>query len=290
MKRTDIYQSVTDTIIEALEQGLSTDFELPWHGCSIVPQNARTGNYYHGINVPLLWAHQMKSAYSSGTWATYKQWQDMGAQVKKGEKGRQIVFWKSIEVEPTQDNEQREQIMFAKYSTVFNADQVEGYILPQDDFETNDIQAISAADDLIDASGADIRFDERRAYYSVTDDYINLPSPQFFKDTCGSTATQNYYSTAFHELVHWTGAEKRLNRDQKHKFASKDYAFEELVAELGAAMLCASTGVESSPRDDHAIYIQNWLKALKDDKKFIFSASSQAQKAADYLFSFTNQD
>ena len=122
------------------------------------------------------------------------------------------------------------------------------------------------------------------------DDYINLPSPEFFKDTCGSTTTQNYYSTAFHELVHWTGAEKRLNREQKHKFASKDYAFEELVAELGAAMLCASTGVESSPREDHAIYIQNWLKALKDDKKFIFSASSQAQKAADYLFSFTNQD
>lgn len=106
-----------------------------------------------------------------------------------------------------------------------------------------------------------------------------------FKDTTTSTATENYYSTLFHELTHWTGAKHRLDRLNNEKFGGKDYAFEELVAELGAAMCCASTGVTSSPREDHARYIQNWLHALKSDKRFIFAAASQAQKAVDFLFS-----
>ena len=288
--KTDIYQTVTKTIIEALENGLKGKLEMPWHGVSVLPQNAKTENNYNGINVPLLWAYQIKKEYQSGIWATYKQWQDLGAQVKKGEKGAPIVFWKALDIEPSDDNEEAQIRMFAKHSTVFNVAQVEGYEAAKMEFEPNDIQAIAAADHLLDSSSIKIRYVENSAYYSVVGDYINLPRPEFFKDTNGSTATENFYSTAFHECVHATGAKHRLNRGMKHKYASKNYAFEELIAELGAAMLCSSTGVIAVPREDHALYIQNWLKALKDDKKFIFAASSHAQKAADYLHSFTKED
>ena len=116
-----------------------------------------------------------------------------------------------------------------------------------------------------------------------------MPSREMFRDTTASTATENYYSVLFHELTHWTGAKHRLDRLNDNKFGGKDYAFEELVAELGAAMCCASTGVTSSPREDHARYIKNWLAALKSDKRFIFSAASQAQKAVDFLFSEKQQ-
>ena len=281
--KTDIYQKVTDQIIAAIENGLEGNFELPWHHISAVPQNARTGNFYNGVNVPLLWVNQIHSQYVSGQWATYKQWAELGAQVKKGEKGAPVVFWKAIDIEPEEDNEEAETRMFARWSTVFNADQVEGYDVQS--FEPSDIQAIGAADAVIDASGADIRHEGQRAFYSVSGDYISVPCPKYFKATCDSSATENYYSTIFHELVHWTGSESRLDRQKNNKFGGEDYAFEELIAELGAAMVCAKTGVATAPRQDHAHYIKNWLEALKSDKRFIFSASSQAQKAADFLFS-----
>lgn len=286
--QSDIYQSVTDAIIEAIEKGPAGKFELPWHGCAAIPQNARTGNLYHGVNVPLLWVHQIKSGYACGTWATYRQWQEMGAQVRKGEKGVQIVFWKAIEVAPGADNEEPETRMFARYSTVFNAAQVEGFEAPAQ--EPCNIAAIAAADALIDASGADIRHVESQAYYHIKEDFINLPSPALFRETKGGSATENYYSTLFHELIHWSGAPQRLNRARHERFGDETYAFEELIAELGAAMCCASTDVAAAPREDHAHYIRNWLGALKSDKRFIFAASSQAQKAVDYLFSLQEQE
>jgi len=283
----DIYQNVTDHIVAAIEKGLEGRFELPWHGLSALPQNARSGKFYNGVNVPLLWVHQIKNGYQSGIWATYKQWAELGAHVRKGEKGSQIVFWKSVEVEPSEDNQEPETRIFARYSAVFNADQVDGFILSPDEQGDIKIESIAAADAVIDATGADIRHVEPRAFYNLIGDYINLPSPESFKETKGSSATENYYSVLFHELTHWSGASHRLDRLQHSKFGDKNYAFEELVAELGSAFLCARTGVESSPREDHAKYIRNWLAALKNDKKFIFSASSQAQKAVDYLVGFT---
>ena len=284
MNKNDVYQDVTNRIIDALENGLNGKFELPWHGVTQLPENALTEKRYKGVNVPLLWAYQMSEGYQSGIWATYKQWQERGAQVKKGEKSAQIVFWKMLQQEPSQDNEEQSQRVFARWSRVFNADQVEGFELDAD-FNPSDIASIGAADALIDASGADIRHGEIKAYYSPSGDFINMPSPERFKDTADSTATENYYSTLLHELTHWTGAKHRLDRFPSDKFDKSEYAFEELVAELGAAMACASTGVEALPREDHAQYIACWLKALKDDKKFIFSAASHAQKAVDFLYS-----
>jgi len=237
MAKQDIYQSVTNAIITAIENGQTGDkFVLPWNRCSALPQNARTEKQYRGVNVPLLWAWQIERNYQSGIWATYRQWQDMGAQVKKGAKGVQIVFWKTVTSEPSADNQEGETRMFARWSTVFNADQVDNFNIEKPDFEPCEIQSIAMADALIDSTGADIRHGEANAYYNAGQDYINLPCPEEFKETKTSTATQNYYSTAFHELTHWTGAKHRLDREAHKKYGDNIYAFEELIAELGSAM------------------------------------------------------
>lgn len=285
--RADIYQTVTDTIIAAIENGLDGKFEMPWHRVNRIPENAKTGNCYQGINVPLLWVYQIKNEYRLPVWATYKQWAEMGAQVKRGEKGAPVVFYKTFEIEAEDEQDDPQTRIFARHSIVFNAAQVGGYESTASAEAPSPalIDDIESADRLVQESGADIRHGGDQAYYLPAHDYIMMPAGEKFRDTTTSTATENYYSTLFHELTHWTGAKHRLDRLCQDKFGSQDYAFEELVAELGAAMCCASTGVTSSTREDHARYIENWIHALKSDKRFIFAASSQAQKAVDFLFS-----
>lgn len=285
--RADIYQTVTDTIIEAIENGISGKIEMPWHQINRIPENARTGNSYQGINIPLLWVYQIKKNYALPVWGTYKQWAELGAQVKRGEKGAPVVFYKQFEVEGDNGEEDPQKRIFARHSIVFNAEQVEGFDIAAalEAPAPALIENIAAADMLVNETGAIIRHEGGQAFYMPSMDYIAMPPREMFRDTADSTATENYYSTLFHELTHWTGAKHRLDRLNNDKFGGKDYAFEELVAELGAAMCCASTGVTSSPREDHARYINNWLKALKSDKRFIFAAASQAQKAVDFLFS-----
>ena len=285
--RADIYQTVTNTIIKAIENGISGKLEMPWHQIKGIPENAKTGSCYQGINVPLLWIYQIKKNYALPVWATYKQWAELGAQVKRGEKGTPIIFYKTFEVESENGEDDPQTKAFARHSIVFNAEQVEGYDIAAAIKAPSPalIENIAAADRLVNETGANIRHEGGQAFYVPSMDYIAIPPREMFKDTASSTATENYYSTLFHELTHWTGAKHRLDRLSNDKFGGEDYAFEELVAELGAAMCCASTGVTSSPRDDHARYIQNWLKALKSDKRFIFAAASQAQKAVDFLFS-----
>ena len=283
----DIYQTVTETIIEAIESGISGKVEMPWHQINRIPENAKTGNSYQGINIPLLWVYQIKKNYALPAWGTYKQWTELGAQVKRGEKGAPVVFYKQFEVESDNGEEDPQTRIFARHSIVFNAQQVEGYDIAAalEAPAPALIENIAAADRLVNETRANIRHEGGQAFYMPSMDYIAMPPREMFRDTPSSTATENYYSVLFHELTHWTGAKHRLDRLNNDKFGGKDYAFEELVAELGAAMFCASTGVTSSPREDHARYINNWLKALKSDKRFIFSAASQAQKAVDFLFS-----
>lgn len=281
----DIYQTVTDAIIAAIESGQTKDkFVMPWEGLHSLPMNACTGKSYRGINIPMLWAHQMEKGYQSGYWGTYKQWLEIGAQVRKGEKGTCIVFWKVLDIEPEDDNEEAESRMFARWSTVFNADQVEGFDIPTEKRE-GAAQLMETAEGFIAATGATIETGGNSAYYHPAKDAITLPERDIFHDTPTSTATEAYYSTVLHELTHWTGAPQRLDRKRGKKYGDAEYAFEELIAELGAAMLCAMLGITSSTRADHAHYIDGWLKALKNDKRFIFSAASQAQKATDFLFS-----
>lgn len=212
MSNQDIYQTVTNAIIEAIESGESTDkFEMPWSGFSSIPVNAQTKNTYRGVNIPILWASQLQAGFESGNWGTYKQWQERGAQVKKGATGTRIVFWKEIEIEPEGDNEEAESHMFARWSVVFNADQVEGFTIPVE-AATGEAAIISAAEEFLAGTGADIRKGGARAYYDRREDYISLPDMSLFHDTKTSTATEAYYSTACHELVHFSGAPHRLDR------------------------------------------------------------------------------
>ena len=282
-EKPDMYESVTNAIIQAIEEGQTADkFQMPWTGTLTMPTNAITKKTYRGINIPVLWMYQEICELTTSTWGTYKQWQELGAQVKKGSKGTRIVFWKILKGK--EKDKEADPVVFAKSSTVFNADQVEGYEIPE--IKTvGTAEQIENVDKFVNDTKAVIKENKERAYYNPSKDVIGMPLATLFYDTQTSNATEAYYSTLLHELTHWTGAKHRLNRLETTNKKKEEYAFEELIAELGAAMLCAMLGVTSSTRADHAQYIDSWLKALKNDQKLIFSAASKAQKAVDYLHS-----
>ena len=279
-ERADVYQKVTDQIISAIEQGVDA-WQMPWHRSATTPTNALTGKAYRGVNVLSLWTTAASSNYRSGIWATYAQWNQLGAQVRKGEKAAFIMFWKfpnrAEEAEEGEEDDNRRGPIARGYN-VFNADQVDGYSLPNIPV-LPPTERIESADRFFAALNADVRHGGARAYYSKTEDFIQLPPFDVFKEAAA------YYATFAHESIHWTGAPHRLNRDLKGRFGDESYAAEELVAELGAAFLCADLNVENRPRPDHAAYVQNWLKVLRNDKRAIFTAASKAQAAADWLHS-----
>ena len=222
--------------------------------------------------------------YGSNEWATFNQWKERGVKVRKGEKAAPVVFFKPIEVEPDPDNENDAGLRYvAKGYSVFNAEQVEGYEAPAIE-QPNLVERIEKADQFIEQTGAEIVYEGTRAFYSPDNDQITMPKPAYFRDTEGSTATENFYAVQLHELIHWTGAQKRLNRlIPVKRFGDNVYAMEELVADLGAAMLCADLGIRNEPRPDHASYLQHWLDVLKQDKRAIFFAAAAAHKASEYL-------
>jgi len=276
----DVYARVTSALVEAIEKGAG-EWQMPWSkaGQSIArPKNAVKGNHYHGINTLMLWATASNAGYESGEWATFKQWQERGASVRKGEKGTLVVYYS--ELEKQDDDGKPYKVFYAKPSYAFNAAQVEGYEpeRPQglgfDPFER--------AENVMRSSGADIREDGAGAYYNPAGDYVNLPIRERFLGE-QDKAREAFYGVAFHELVHWTGAKSRLDRDLSGKFKTQAYAMEELVAEIGAALLCADVGLSATPRNGHAQYLAHWLQVLKSDNRAIFTAASQAEKAAQFL-------
>ena len=282
----DIYDRVTAKIIADLEQGVRP-WRKPWSAGELAGRVAlplrQTGAPYRGINTLLLWAAAVEAGYQSPTWMTLKQANRLGGKVRKGERGAQIVYFDRLtRTETGADGAEAEiTVPFAKAYTVFNTEQIEGLAperrLPaaaQDpDFAPNE-----AAERFFDALGAEISHGGGRAYYAEGPDQIRLPPKASFEDAEG------YYATLAHEIVHWTKHKSRLGRDLGRKrWGDQGYAAEELVAELGAAFLCAELGVSPEPREAHASYIESWLEALKSDKRFIFRAASLAQKAVDYL-------
>lgn len=285
--KADIYETITNQIIEAIERG-APDLEMPWNQSAgaFAPVNASTGKPYRGVNVLALWAAASKKGYATGEWATYKQWSDMGAQVRKDEKSSHIVFWSTYEKngpggesDADANDAEKETGMFAKAYFVFNADQVDGYtpkaaavIDPAGPGER-----IPECDAFFSNLGMNLKHGGEQAYFSPTGDYVQMPPFEVFK------SVEGYYSTLAHEATHWTGHKPRLDRDMTGRFGNAKYAMEELVAELGAAFTMSNIGFGSQMREDHASYIQTWLKALKDDKKAIFTASSKAQQAADFM-------
>ena len=283
----DIHQQVTDSIIAAIEAGAG-EWQMPWHrkgeGLNR-PVNIASGKLYRGINVVALWAAAEAKGFGSGTWGSYRQWQEKGAQVRKGEKSAFIVFYKELEFE-SRDEETGETTaetrLFARASCVFNADQVEGYESATPEAR-DPVQACEQAEGFIAATNAEIRYGGTRAYYCPSSDHIQMPDKRRFQGSATSTATEAYYGTLLHELTHHSGAPQRCNRTFGTRFGDQAYAMEELVAELGAAFLCADLSITSTPRPDHAAYIDHWLKILKADKKAIFTAASKAAQATDYL-------
>ena len=264
----DIYQTVTDRIIAALEQG-TAPWLKPWADgkCGTMgPYNAASGRPYNGINWLVL---------GSGGWLTFKQAKELGGSVRKGEKGTQIVFWSFPKIKDAETGEEKV-VPFAKGYTVFAVEQCDGIDAaklkapaPITAGQTN-INVIAAQ------AGAQVRHGGSRAYYSPSTDHVQMPSLDAFE------SADAYAGTLAHELVHWTGHQSRCDRQFGKRFGDDAYAFEELVAEIGSAFVCAQTGIALEGLQ-HDSYVASWLKVLKGDKRAIFTASSQAKKAAEFL-------
>lgn len=281
--RLDVYRTVTDSIIAAIEAGAG-EFIMPWHGDGVAiakPQNALTQMEYHGVNVLALWAQAYVNGYRSGFWASYKQWQNVGAQVVKGAQGSTIVFFKRIDDEPA-EGEQPTVRLVARASRVFNADQVAGWQPPAPPRLYGDAEPLESVETFITATKAEVYRAGSIACYRIAEDYIEMPDLCRFTGSPTISATEAYSATLLHELVHWAGARHRLARFGDG-LSKEELAAEELVAELGAAFLCADLGVSNQPRPDHAAYVAHWLQLLKNDARAIFTASRLANQAATFL-------
>jgi antirestriction protein ArdC len=284
----DVYTHVTDRILAALEQG-ARPWMQPWNAAHAAGKISRplrhSGTPYQGVNVLLLWMDATAKGYTAPIWMTYNQARELGGQVRKGEHGARVVFANTLKRtetnEETGEDEERE-IPFLKGYTVFNVEQIDD--LPAS-YHAQAIPPIlspaernARMEAFFTATHADIRYGGNRAFYAIGPDTIQMPPFEFFKDP------ESYYATLAHECTHWTRHPSRLNRDLGRKqWGDAGYAMEELVAEIGSAFLCAELDLTPEIREDHAAYIENWLKVLKSDKHAIFTAASYAQKAADFL-------
>lgn len=268
-----IYEKITDQIIAKLESG-TIPWQKPWAGGGR-PKNIVSKKQYRGINVFLLGCSRFNSPY----WMTYKQAQEKGGQVRKGEKGQTVIFWKFLEKKEDGD-EKSKSIPMLKTYTVFNLEQIDGITAQDENIKPLDFHPIRECEKIVHSykEKPEIKHNEPRAYYQPSGDFVNMPKAELFK------TEEEYYSTLFHELAHSTGHESRLDRNIGNShFGSKDYSKEELVAEMSAAMLCGLAGIENTTIDNSAAYIASWLKVLKSDKKILVQAGGQAQKACDMI-------
>ncbi len=285
--RQDIYTRVTERIVADLEHGVRP-WVKPWnaeHAAGKITRPLRhNGTPYSGINVLMLWSSAVAAGFAAPFWMTYRQSMELGAHVRKGEKGSLVVYANSLtrtETDEATGEDTEREIHFMKGYTVFNVEQIEGlpahyYAKPEPRFSP--IERIEHAETFFRNTKADIRHGGTRAYYAQEPDYIRMPPFEAF-DTA-----ESYYATLAHECTHFTKHPSRLARDFGRKtWGDEGYAEEELVAELGAAFLCADLELSLTPREDHAAYVAHWLTVLKNDKRAIFRAAAHAQRAADFL-------
>ncbi|MGH6777884.1 MAG: ArdC family protein [Bradyrhizobium sp.] len=280
MKR-DLYSEVSARIVAELEAGASP-WVKPWSASAgaNTPCNAVTNRPYSGSNVVLLWMAQA-AGYRTPRYLTFKQALELGGHVRKGERGTKVYFVKQLQVRDkgADDDIAKRIVPILREYTVFNVEQCENLpqriVAPSAVKPRNPEARDDIADEFLRSTGADIREGFGEAYYRPGDDTISLPLFEAFKNAA------HFYSTAFHELGHWSGHKSRLARDLRHRFGERAYAAEELVAELCSAFLCAEFSIDSDLR--HAGYIQNWIGLLKADTRAFFTACSKAQAAADYL-------
>jgi antirestriction protein ArdC len=271
--QSNIYQMINKRIIDLLEKD-----EIPWRKpwVSGDPVNFITRKPYRGINPFIL----ISSGFSCPYWVSFKQAKGKGGRIKKGEKGFPVVFWKWIEILDHESESGKKNVPFLRYYTVFNLEQTDGIEIPKT--QTRDFNPITKAEKVIREmlNAPLIKYNEPRAYYRPSEDLVNMPKQNLFR------SDEEYYSTLFHELTHSTGHECRLNRNEISSvshFGSHDYSKEELVAEMGSAFLCGYCGIEPAVIENQAAYIQNWLKRLRNNKKWLILAASKAQRAADLI-------
>jgi antirestriction protein ArdC len=278
----DIYQAVTDRILEALDKGT-----VPWRHPIIKsgggwPKNFDSGRAYRGVNVFLLAMTAWAKGYGSSYWLTYKQAEANGGNIKKGEKASMVVFWKQWETEDKETGTKK-RLPVLRYFNVFNVEQCDG--LKQPDAPPAPEVPFVPIDECTRiiseyANSPTIEHGGNSAYYQPAQDRVQLPTPDRF------LSREFYYATAFHELAHSTGHKSRLDRGfdtNPAPFGSPDYSKEELVAEMGSAFLCASAGISPPTIDQAAAYIDGWWKKLKDDKKLVIAAAGAGQRAADWI-------
>ena len=243
-ERFDVHQAITNQIIAAIDAGTGK-LQMPWHrsGANIMrPVNVASGNAYRGVNTVALWAAADAFGYDHGLWGTYRQWQDRGAQVRKGEKSSLIVFYREFDLDDADhdqpaDDDRRRRCM-ARASRVFNIAQVDGYVIDEPTTDDNRVDPIADAEAFVASTGARIVEGGDRAFYNIREDAITMPDRFRFIDTTSGTATEAWYATLLHELTHWTGASHRLDRTFGERFGDDAYAMEELVALSGQSAPC----------------------------------------------------
>ncbi|KAB0677550.1 ArdC family protein [Aureimonas leprariae] len=304
-----VYSAVTATILQQLETADPATFVCPWHrpGGAGLPTNALTRQPYRGINILSLWCGARRSAYADDRWATYRQWAALGAQVRRGEKGTSVIFYRdrnpssdaitpgssagnqpgrgqdasaAADADKTNDTAR----FVARASTVFNIAQVDGFTPNDPAPPPAELDPTPRFDSFVAATGAAVCFDSDHAAYLPSADLIRMPPRQLF------LAADGYAATLAHELIHWTGARHRLDRDLSIRFGSRAYAAEELIAELGSAFVLASLQLAATPHPNHAAYMASWLPLLRADPRALVTAAAQASRAADWLTTMATTD
>jgi len=260
-EKQSIYDRVTATILQQIEASPG-DPVMPWHrpaGSALhIPRNATTNSAYRGINILMLWIAADMKQYPMGLWASYKQWAGVGAQVRKGEKAAQVVFYRQFDVEPTAEDDDGKRRLL-RTSSVFNAAQVDGFDPPTlNASDHGPVRRSAEFDRFVAATGARINHIGHSAFYSLASDEITMPEEACFVGTPTMDRDLGYMSVLAHELGHYSGAKHRLDRQLGNRFGTHAHAAEEIVAELTAAFVCAELGLVSEPRADHAQYISHY--------------------------------
>ena len=299
------FNQIASTIIEQMQNGVES-WKMPWHTGIPEAWNPVTGNFYSGKNLMILWDVCQKKEYNHNHWATWLQWKRKRASIRKGEKSTLILVAipKSKDIDSfrsrvkngvqmsfdfiDQDTKKTEETEFVfRFVRVFNAGQVLNYNPEQSDLFNPVESKVALVNRFIKKSGADIRKGGIKAYYNSYDDYIQMPEEARFTHQDTFSQSEKYYSTLFHEFIHWTGHSTRCNRSLGNKFGSPEYAFEELVAELGGAILTTRFQNEIHPRVDHAHYIYDWLSVLQHDFSYFTEALKLARSAIYWLYQKT---
>lgn len=300
----DKREAIADKIIEMMETH-GADWSKPWAACAASGShhNKFSRKAYRGINVFITGYAALENGFTSSEWGTFNQWftagggercPDTGKITKqsryslKGQKSTEILFWKKLSFQKDTDDGEKETVNYWKCRSyfIFNADQVEGYTPKETKTRPNLVEQFASVDGLVDHHGIKLGHGGDRAFYSPSRDIIQMPDQSAFKAIAGQTATQSYYGTLLHEIVHWSGHQSRLDRfsdDPLSVFGDDAYAAEELVAEIGSIFLASQLGIEKEPTPNHAKYLNGWIKGLKDNKKALFTAFSKAQAAADFI-------